>query len=109
LTQALLQLAQNAVKHTSSGDVVAVGSASRPDGSLTFWVRDTGPGVPDSDKDKIFNRFVRGPRADKDEGSGLGLSIVTAIAQAHGGSVHVEDAHPCGARFVITLPRPRKD
>jgi two-component system OmpR family sensor kinase len=103
LTQALLQLADNAVKHTSDGDEIGVGSSY--DGrALRLWVRDTGPGVPAADREVIFERFGRSSVAADDEGFGLGLSIVTAIARAHGGSVHVEDADPPGARFVITLP-----
>jgi two-component system OmpR family sensor kinase len=109
LTQALLQLAQNAVTHTKAGDVVAVGSATTSHGSVRLWVRDTGPGVPDAEKERIFQRFSRGSHSEHEDGSGLGLSIVTAIARTHGGSVHVEDAHPHGALFVMTLPRLRKD
>jgi signal transduction histidine kinase len=103
ITQAVLQLADNAVKHTGDGDDVALGTAY--DGTaLQIWVRDTGPGVPESDRDHVFNRFGRSHVPRGDEGFGLGLSIVTAIAEAHGGSVHCEDADPPGARFVITLP-----
>ena len=108
VTQALVQLAQNAVKHTSEGDEIALGGAAR-DGSVLLWVRDTGPGVPDDEKPTIFRRFSRGQQSVGSEGVGLGLSIVTAIAQAHGGGVHVEDAEPHGARFVMTLPRTRKE
>ncbi|MCW2851711.1 MAG: ATP-binding region, ATPase domain protein [Nocardioides sp.] len=105
LTQALLQLADNAVKHTRPGDVVALGS-SYDDGVARLWVRDTGPGVAPEDRAQIFERFGRGRVPDHDEGFGLGLSIVSAIAHAHGGSVAVEDAQPRGARFVITIPGP---
>jgi two-component system, OmpR family, sensor kinase len=119
VTQALLQLAQNAVRHTRPGEQVAVG-ARMVDGAagspvpdtggadrLELWVRDTGPGVPDTDKDRIFDRFVRGADAATDDGFGLGLSIVSAIARAHGGSVRVEDAPGGGARFVLSLPQDR--
>ncbi len=103
VTQALLQLADNAVKHTRDGDEIGFGSSY--DGrSLRLWVRDTGAGVPDADREVIFERFGRSSVADDDEGFGLGLSIVAAIARAHGGSVTVEDAEPRGARFVLTLP-----
>ncbi|WP_244962989.1 sensor histidine kinase [Nocardioides dongkuii] len=103
LTQAVLQLADNAVKHTAPGDTVAIGSSY--DGSrVRLWVRDTGPGVPPEQRDGIFERFGRGPVPEGDEGFGLGLSIVSAIAAAHGGRVLVEDAEPHGARFVLTLP-----
>ncbi|WP_243060733.1 cell wall metabolism sensor histidine kinase WalK [Nocardioides sp. SR21] len=102
LTQAVLQLADNAVKHTQDGDLVAIGSSY--DGhAARLWVRDTGPGVPSEDRERIFERFGRSAVLPGDEGFGLGLSIVGAIAHAHGGRVAVEDADP-GARFVITLP-----
>jgi signal transduction histidine kinase len=108
LTQALLQLADNAVKHTTPGDTVALGSSY--DGRrVRLWVRDTGPGVPPEQREVIFERFGRAAVVPGDEGFGLGLSIVSAIARAHGGAVGVEDAEPVGARFVITLPAPAKE
>lgn len=103
VTQALLQLAANAVKHTWPGSVIALG-ARVDETDVTLWVRDEGSGVPDADKEAIFERFRRSLVAPGDEGFGLGLSVVRAIAQAHGGTAHVEDASPAGARFVMTLP-----
>jgi two-component system, OmpR family, sensor kinase len=103
LTQAVLQLADNAVKHTRDGDLVAIGS-SYDAGVARIWVRDTGPGVPPEDRDLIFERFGRSAVPPGDEGFGLGLSIVGAIVRAHGGTVQVDDADPPGARFVLTLP-----
>ncbi len=103
LTQALLQLCDNAVKHTGPGDVVALGSAY--DGATArLWVRDSGPGVRPEDREQIFERFGRSAVPDHDEGFGLGLSIVRAIAQAHGGTLALEAEQPHGARFVIALP-----
>lgn len=107
ITQALLQLAQNAVKHTAEGDEIGIGARMSGNG-LDLWVRDTGPGVADEDKDRIFGRFARGA-LQPDDGFGLGLSIVTAIARAHGGSVSVRDATGGGALFTITLPLTRKE
>jgi two-component system, OmpR family, sensor kinase len=105
LTQAVLQLVDNAVKHTGDDDTIAVGSSY--DGrSARLWVRDTGAGVPEADREHVFDRFGRSVVHEGDEGFGLGLSIVRAIAEAHGGTVHVEDAPPggpTGAVFVITL------
>ena len=110
VTQALVQLAQNALNHTSPGTPVTLGSDDGPGSAVRLWVRDTGPGVPDQDRDAVFRRFTRGQDAAPDEGVGLGLSIVAAIAAAHGGSAHVEDAVPApGACFVLTLPRNRKE
>lgn len=106
ITQALLQLADNAVKHTRPGDVVAVGS-SYDEGQVRLWVRDSGAGVPEGDRSAIFQRFGRSTLTEHDEGFGLGLSIVQAIVTAHNGTVRVEDARPTpprGARFVLTLP-----
>ncbi|MCY7397120.1 MAG: HAMP domain-containing protein [Nocardioides sp.] len=103
ITQALLQLCDNAVKHTREGQLIALGS-SYDDDWVELWVRDTGPGVRAADRDIIFARFGRGTVPEDDEGFGLGLSIVEAIAAAHGGTVHLEDGRPTGACFVITLP-----
>ncbi|HEX5862189.1 MAG TPA: HAMP domain-containing sensor histidine kinase, partial [Nocardioides sp.] len=102
ITQAVLQLADNAVKHTRPGDEIAIGS-SCDDGWARIWVRDTGPGVPAEDQQRIFERFTRGEVSLDDEGFGLGLSIVSAIVEAHDGTVTVEDSEPTGARFVIGL------
>lgn len=108
ITQALLQLADNAVKHTGDGDTIAIGSTY--DGTtVELWVRDTGAGVPPEDRELIFERFGRSHVPEGDEGFGLGLSIVKAIAEAHDGDVRVEDAEPNGARFVITLPQPGEE
>ncbi len=104
VTQALVQLCENAVKHTDAGDVIAIGSAWSGDG-LDLWVRDSGPGVPVEDRTAIFERFERSKVAATDEGFGLGLSIVRAIAEAHGGTVVVADAPGGGALFAMTFPR----
>ena len=110
ITQALLQLAQNAVKHTEPGDRIGLGARVTAAHGLHLWVRDTGHGVDDADKERIFRRFARGPVTDEDEGFGLGLSIVSAIARAHDGSVSVDDAPGGGALFTIMLPvHPKED
>jgi len=100
VTQALVQLVDNAVKHTQAGDEIRVGSGLTLD-TVRFWVRDTGPGVPQADQERIFDRFV----SSGGEGAGLGLSIVSAIARAHGGHVDYEDTPGGGATFIIVLPR----
>lgn len=106
LTQAVLQLAENAAKHTSPGDTVAIGSSC--DGHrVRLWVRDTGSGVPETDRAVIFERFGRSAVPRGDDGVGLGLSIVAAIAAAHGGDVEVSDAgpdQPAGACFILSIP-----
>lgn len=110
VTQALLQLASNAVSHTYDGDVVAVGSGrvrshDDPGGDrVQLWVRDTGPGVDPADEERIFQRFGRGQGETRDSGTGLGLAIVQAIAVGHGGHVLLENAPGDGATFVLDLP-----
>ncbi len=109
LTQALLQFADNAVKHTAPGQEIAIG-ASLDVGTLHLWVRDTGQGVKPQDRERIFQRFGRAEVTHGDEGFGLGLSIVSAIAHAHGGSAYVDDPPGgTGARFVIRLPAVRPE
>lgn len=100
ITQAVLQLADNAVKHTSAGDEIGIGSRLH-EGYLALWVRDTGSGVPAALKATVFERFQRGERSD--DGFGLGLSIVMAIAHAHGGDVSLDDT-PSGATFRLRIP-----
>lgn len=102
ITQAMLQLAQNAVTH--GGGRVEIGS--RADASeVELWVRDFGPGVPDEAKERVFDRFHRGPETEGRSGSGLGLNIVQVIAKAHNGGVTVRDAPGGGALFTLRLPR----
>lgn len=103
ITQALLQLAQNAVQHTSVGDKITMGSAL-VDGEARFWVRDGGPGIPLELQEAIFDRFARGPGARREESAGLGLSIVKAIVEAHEGRIEVESKLGDGAMFTIVLP-----
>lgn len=103
VTQALLQLADNAVKHTDVGAVVAIGSAV-DDGHVRLWVRDTGDGIPPEDREAVLERFGRSHVRAGDDGFGLGLSIVSAIAEAHDGEVRINDGDPSGAHVEIRLP-----
>jgi two-component system, OmpR family, sensor kinase len=102
LTQAVVQLAQNAVQHTEEGAEIGLGSAVAP-GGARFWVRDTGPGIPPEDRTRIFERFERGSSANG-EGAGLGLAIVDAIARAHGGRAELDGVASAGATVSITVP-----
>jgi two-component system, OmpR family, sensor kinase len=104
LTQAVMQLAQNAVQHTEPGDFIALGSSYAPR-TVRLWVADSGPGVPEGERDRIFDRFHRandgGRRSD---GAGLGLAIVRAIADAHGGRVELDTRPGRGATFTLIIP-----
>jgi signal transduction histidine kinase len=89
LTQALLNLAKNAVQHSAAGSTVSLGSRAVGD-EVRFWVKDEGEGIPAAERTRIFERFSRGrggPR--RSDGAGLGLAIVEAIAEAHGGRVEL--------------------
>jgi two-component system, OmpR family, sensor kinase len=101
LTQAMLQYAQNVCDHTPAEVSVRIGS--RVEGnSVCLWVEDDGPGVPLEHAPHVFDRFVKDPH--RTEGSGLGLSIVAAIAEAHGGWARLARDVGRGARFEIVLP-----
>ncbi len=109
LTQAMMGLAQNAVQHTRDGDPVWIGSAVA-DGEASLWVRDTGPGVPRVDQERIFERFARASGSRRRSGgAGLGLSIVRAIAEAHGGRVELSSPPGAGARFTLVIPLHRPE
>lgn len=96
-----LNLIENAVRHTPPGSCIE-GSVQVRDGHAELCVRDDGEGVPPDLRAAIFERFVRGV-GDRGGSSGLGLAIVHAVAESHGGEVRYEDADP-GARFIVTLP-----
>lgn len=101
---ALSNLLDNGLKYCGAGDRVEIG-AEESDGAIRLWVADTGPGIDESVQPHIFERFYRGRthRADGGEipGSGLGLSIVVSIVQAHGWTIGVESLPGSGARFEI--------
>jgi two-component system OmpR family sensor kinase len=103
VTQAVMNLSQNAVTHTLSGDAVELGSELR-NGRVRLWVKDTGPGVPEHEQARIFERFVRLDRAPAGEGAGLGLAITRAVAEAHGGRVELDSRPGAGARFTVIIP-----
>jgi two-component system sensor histidine kinase KdpD len=102
--RALSNLVDNALLYSPADEVVRVG-ARVLGGDVLVWVEDQGPGVPDAEKERVFEKFYRGSTsAACPSGTGLGLAIAHEIARTHGGRVWVEDAHPSGARFVISLP-----
>ena len=105
LAVALDALIENAVHHTREQDTIDVG-VHRRGGQAIVTVRDTGAGISPSDLDHIFDRFARADpgRSRRTGGFGLGLSIVRAIVEAHGGDVHVTSAVGVGTSFEIRLP-----
>jgi signal transduction histidine kinase len=105
ITQAMVQLAQNAVQHTVPGARIRIGSRAL-EGRLELYVADSGPGVQEQDAGVIFERFRRGTarRGARTSGAGLGLSIVRAIAEGHrGGRVELRRTDGGGATFVLVM------
>lgn len=107
ITQALVQLAQNAVQHTQEGDEIGLGTFAG-DGEARLWVRDTGPGIPFEEQERVFARFYRAAAGRRSDGAGLGLSIVQAIARAHGGRLELASVPGSGATFTVVLPVGRR-
>jgi signal transduction histidine kinase len=106
LREVLSNLVSNAVKYSPDGGTVWVGG--RIDGAgVTIYVADQGMGIPPEEQDRIFDRFHRVDSGlhRRTEGTGLGLYLVKAIVEAHGGRVWVESAPGRGSIFMFTLPR----
>jgi signal transduction histidine kinase len=110
LDRLVVNLIDNAVRYAKSGVTVTVG---REDAQVVLAVADDGPGIPDADLERAFDRFARLDAArsregDESGGAGLGLAIVRATAQAYGGTAHLESATPAasppGLRAVVRLP-----
>ncbi len=106
LRQVLANLLRNALVHTPAATPVEV-SVTEDEQSVTVSVRDHGPGLPDADPQRLFDRFWRaeGGRERGKAGAGLGLSIVGTVVDAHGGRVIAQNAEGGGARFSAVLPK----
>jgi signal transduction histidine kinase len=104
--QMLLNLLDNAVKYGPAGQTVTVGADRGPNGVARLWVDDCGPGVPSTDRERVWDRFWRleRDRGTVVAGSGIGLAVVRELATLHHGRTWVEDAASGGSRFVIELP-----
>jgi two-component system OmpR family sensor kinase len=104
LGEAVMKLVENAVQHTEREDVVAIG-AERSDDEARLWVRDTGSGISADDQARILESFTRGTGAHRRyRGGGLGLAVVAAIAEAHGGRIELESQAGEGSTFTIVVP-----
>jgi signal transduction histidine kinase len=103
LAQVVRNLVDNAERHAEALVRIVVDESG---GDVNLVVEDDGPGVPEDQRERVFERFVRldEARARDDGGSGLGLAIVEEIVRAHGGSVSVAASELGGARFAVRLP-----
>ena len=111
IAQALANVLDNAVKYTPAGGAVMLRVRRRSSGETEFSVTDTGPGVADQDRQRVVQRFVRLENSRNQPGAGLGLSLVAAVAEAHGGRLELDegpgkvgDMGP-GLRVAVVLPR----
>jgi signal transduction histidine kinase len=111
ISQALANLVDNAIKYAgpevskiNGADAEIVLGADAQGDRISLSVADRGPGIPDADRGRVVERFVRLEQSRSQPGSGLGLSLASAVARLHGGELKLEDNHP-GLRTVLALPR----
>jgi signal transduction histidine kinase len=110
LAQALANVIDNAIKYTPAGGAVMLRARRRSSGDIEFSVTDTGPGVPEADRERVTQRFVRLDNSRTEAGSGLGLSLVAAVLEAHGGRVQLDEGpgeyggFGPGLRVALVLP-----
>lgn len=102
LTQAVGNLIDNAIKFARERGAITVQAEQRPDGALALTVADDGPGIAESEKPKVSERFYRGDTSRGTPGVGLGLSLVAAVAKLHRGGLELRDNHP-GLRASLVL------
>jgi two-component system sensor histidine kinase KdpD len=104
LGQIFDNLLDNANRFAPPGTPISVRVSQEDPGQVTVRVLDRGPGVPAAMRDRLFNRFVKGPGDDGD-GSGLGLAITRGLVEAHAGSIALEDGQPGETTFRFTIPK----
>jgi signal transduction histidine kinase len=105
--QVLHNLLSNAIRHTSSGDIITIGASSDASSQMiTLYVTDTGSGIAPEDLPFVFEHFYRGDpsRQRSSGGSGIGLAVVKQLVEAHGGRVWVESESGKGSTFYFTMP-----
>jgi len=110
ISQALANLVDNSIKYAGATDGTVNGAGEVVVRALTegdrilLTVTDCGPGIPESDRDRVVERFVRLEQSRSQPGSGLGLSLASAVARLHGGELVLADNKP-GLKSIIALPR----
>ncbi len=104
MRQVFANLLDNAIKYTNAGGSVTISVRDEPSCAVARF-RDTGIGIPVGEQDKIWARLYRGDKSRSQRGLGLGLSLVKAIVEAHGGSIAVSSQVDLGSEFTVSLPR----
>jgi signal transduction histidine kinase len=104
LQRVAINLIENAIRHTPSGTQIRVSTRILRDGRVELLVADDGPGIDPEIKKRIFERFARG-HGESSGSFGLGLAIVQAVTDAHGGTIDVKSSPRTGATFTLRFPR----
>jgi two-component system sensor histidine kinase VicK len=107
IRRASCNLLQNALKYTHSGGTVTMNARKTSMDGVDYVAisfSDTGPGIPENERDKIFQKYYRSESAKGTKGNGLGLAIVKSIALAHGGRVELESTEGNGSVFTLIIP-----
>ncbi len=103
MRQVIGNLVDNAIKYTPDGGHVEINGKCDNNG-VRFSVKDSGIGIPENEQQKIFDRLYRGDKSRSEKGLGLGLSLVKAVVEAHGGTIRVESSPNSGSEFLVELP-----
>ena len=104
LSQAISNLIDNAIKYGPNGNKINVGAKLEKD-NVILWISDNGPGIPDSDKERVLERFTRLDISRNTQGTGLGLSLVNSSIKFHKGSISLLDSNPNGSIVKLELPK----
>lgn len=104
IAQALANLADNAIKYTPPGGQVRIGTDVGPQG-VDLWVSDSGPGIAHQDRARVVDRFVRLEASRNSPGTGLGLSLVAAVAHFHNAALVLDDNTPTGLKAILRFPK----
>jgi len=103
--RALINLLENAIKFTPAGGKIDIGAQTSEDGLFVkFWIRDNGPGIPPSERERVFEKFARLRGKNKPGGLGVGLAFCRLAVHAHGGDIWIESEVGKGTTFWLTLP-----
>ncbi len=109
IRRVLINLVENAVKYTPNNGHISLDAQTTPEGWVEVSVTDTGPGIPEKEKELIFHKFTRLGNRQNAKGLGLGLTFCRLAVQAHGGRIWVKSTEGVGSRFCITLPVAPRD
>lgn len=108
IAQVMINLLENAIRHTPPGTPVSVSVQRAPD-AVVFAVHDDGPGIPLAYQPHLFEKFYRAPDKSREPGSGIGLAICKGLVEAHGGAIRVASTPGAGTTFTFTLPVAQHD